>query len=151
MPRFEIKKFHENRGHEGLGYDCDLYMDGVLVCHSNNEGGGAPDMHRFVSKEMREKVMAHIATLPPHHWDESDMHLDDSPMDMDLFMMELICEFQTNKTWKRQCRTKTLFTLVGDKKDEYHIHKQAYSPKVAEGLRKHFGDKLVEIINERFL
>lgn len=150
MPKFEIKRFHENHGHEGLGYDCDLYMDGVLVCHSNNEGGGGCDLHHWASKEMREKMLAYIATLPPHHWDESDLHLEDQPMDMDLFMMNLICEFQTNKTFKRQCKTKTLFTLKSDKRDEYHIHKQAYSPAIVAGLRKHYGDQLVEIINERF-
>ena len=151
MPKFELKKFHENRGHEGLGYDCELWMDGKFVCHSNNEGGGGPDMHHFASREMEEKVMAHLATLPPHRWTKDDIDMEDSPMDMDLFMMELICEFQANKAFKRQCKTKTLFRLKTDKPNEYHVHKQAYSPKIAEGLRKHFGDQLLEIINERFL
>jgi hypothetical protein len=151
MPKFELKKFHENRGHEGLGYDCDLYMDGVLVCHSNNEGGGGPDMHHFVSKEMRDKVMAHIATLPPHRWTEDDIDMEDSPMDMDLFMMELVGEFQANKAFKRQCKTKTLFRLKTDKPNEYHVSKQVFTAKIAEGMRKHYGDQLLEIINERFL
>ena len=150
MPKFEIKKFHENRGHEGVGYDCELWMDGELVCHSNNEGGGGCDLHHFASVEMRKKMDAHIATLPPHHWEEG-FDMDDSPMDMDLFMMNLIAEIQENKAFKRQCKTKTLIRLKGDKPGEYHIYKQAFTPKLAEGIRKHYGDQLVEIINERFV
>ena len=81
----------------------------------------------------------------------TSVDLDPSPMDMDLFMMELICEFQTNKASSVSARRRRSSVSRATRRDEYHIHKQAYSPKIAEGLRKHFGDKLVEIINERFL
>ena len=152
MPKFELKKFHENRGHEGMGYDCELWMDGKLAAHCNNEGGGGPDMYHFVSKDMERKVMAHIATLPPYRWEATEFtEAHDSPMNMDIFMMELICEFQANKAFKRQCKTKTLFRLKGDAADEYHLSKQVFTPKIAEGIRKHYGDQLLEIINERFL
>ena len=151
MPKFELKKFHQNRGHEGLGYDCELWMDGKLAAHCNNEGGGGSDMIRYATPEMQRKVEAHIATLPPYHWGEEDFHLDDSPMTIDLLMMTLITEMQTNKAFKRQCKTKTLFRLKGDAADEYHSSKQVFTPKIAEGIRKHYGDQLLEIINERFL
>ena len=50
---------------------------------------------------------------------------------------------------KRKCRTQTLIRLKGDKPDEYRAIKAAFTPAVAEQIRRKYGDRLLEIINER--
>lgn len=49
---------------------------------------------------------------------------------------------------KRQCQTKTLFRLKGDKPDAHWIVKAPYTPALAARIRAKHGDNLVEIINE---
>lgn len=152
MPKFEIRKFKSQRGHEGPGYYCELWMDGKHIAECFDEGNGGPVLVQYDSPEVRQAVYAHIKTLPPHHWEAdqwSEAH--DSPMDEELFMMELVEAFEIDKMFKRKCKTKTLFRLKGDKPDEYHIYAKPFTAVLADGMRKHYGDTLLEIINERFL
>jgi hypothetical protein len=64
-------------------------------------------------------------------------------------IVDLIGELEVRKTLKRKCRTQTLIRLKGDKPDEYRAIKVAFTPAVAEQIRRKYGDQLVEIINER--
>jgi len=64
-------------------------------------------------------------------------------------IVDLICELEVRKALKRKCRTQTLIRLKGDKPDEYRALKVAFTPAVAEQVRKRYGDRLLEIINER--
>ena len=149
MPKFELKKFHSNQGHEGPGYACELWMDGKLAAHCYNEGnGGSPIMH-YASGEIARTIRAHILTMPPYHWDADEYSEEhDSPMDEELFMLQLVCDYETRKTYIRQCKKNTLIRLKTDKPCEYHVYKKPYTPELAAGIRKHYGDQLAEIINE---
>ena len=149
MPKFELKKYKGQVGHEGPGYACELWMDGKLAAHCFDEGNGGSPILQYVSPEVRRQIQEHISTMPPFHWEADDYHnASDEPMTQELFMLQLVEAHETRKTFVRQCKTKTLFRLKSDKSDEYHICKQAYSPIIVEWLRKQFGDNLVEIINE---
>ena len=61
----------------------------------------------------------------------------------------LVCEHEIRKMFTRKCKTQTLFRLKGDKPDEYRAIKAAFTPAVAEQIRRKYGDQLLEIINER--
>jgi len=67
----------------------------------------------------------------------------------DDIIVDLVCELEARKALKRKCRTQTLIRLKGDKLEEYRIIKVAFSPAVAEQVRRKYGDRLLEIINER--
>ena len=69
--------------------------------------------------------------------------------DADWVIKDLVCEHETRKAFARKCKTQTLFRLKGDKPDEYRAIKAAFTPAVAEQIRRKYGDQLLEIINER--
>jgi len=59
-------------------------------------------------------------------------------------------EKKAEQRMKRQCKTKTLFRLVGDEKGRYWTMKAVYSSVIKTRLEMKYGDKLVEIINEKY-
>jgi hypothetical protein len=144
MPKFEVKKFKKQMGHEGPGYHCQLFMDGRHIAECFDEGNGGPVLVQYDTAEARQTVYAHIKSLPPYHW-EKDQYTEahDSPMDEELFMMVLVEDFQNRK----DCQKKTLFKLGGKKPGLYQINKP-YSPEIAKFLRDKYGADLVEIVNE---
>ena len=149
MPGFDLKKYHKNRGHEGEGFDCELWMDGVLVAHVTDEGGGGAPLYRWASREMMLKLDEHIKTLPPEHVPaQFGMEAYDRPIDRESFIWSLVTRHEEMKRWKRACKTKTLFRLASDGADKWREMKVPFSPAVAEQLRKRFGDDLLCIINE---
>jgi hypothetical protein len=91
MPRFDLKKYHKNRGHEGEGFDCELWMDGVLVARVTDEGGGGPPLYRWASREMMLKLDEHIKTLPPERIPaQFGMEAYDRPIDRESFIWSLV-------------------------------------------------------------
>ena len=149
MPKFEIKKFKSQRGHEGPGYACELWMDDKLAAHCYDEGRGGSPLVQYVSGDVGRQIRQHILTMPPYHWEKSKWEeAHDSPMDEELFMLQLVCAFETQKTYIRQCKKQTLIRLKTDTPTQYHIYKKPYTPELATQIRKHYGDQLAEIINE---
>ena len=69
-------------------------------------------------------------------------------MDEELFLLQLVTVYETRKAFARKCKTQVCFRLKTDKADEYHVYKKPYSPELARQMRQHYGDQLVEIINE---
>ncbi len=54
---------------------------------------------------------------------------------------------------QRLCRTKTIFGIKpdGSSETQYMQRSRPYTPELASQIRANYGDKLVEIVNERFL
>jgi hypothetical protein len=153
MPRFELKKYHKNMGHEGEGFNCELWMDGTLVAHVIDEGGGGAPMFHWATREMASKVLDHIKTLPekvypadPKHGIEAFSH----PADQESFIWDLVEAHLEGKRVRRAAKTKLLFTLKSDAGTDvaYRTLKVPYSEQAAEFVRKKYGDDLLEIINE---
>jgi len=150
MPKFELKKFKSQMGHEGPGFYCLLYVDGVKGAEAINQGDGGMVYWHWFDADAKRKFDEHVAAQP-----EREMGLEfglPSMMkkpDADDIITNLVCEYELAKAFARKCKTKTLFRLKGDKPDEYRELKVAYSLAVADQLRRKYGDQLVEIINER--
>ena len=64
-------------------------------------------------------------------------------------IVEMVCELELRRTFKKKCKTQTIIRLKGDKPEEYRAIKVAYTPAVAEEIRRKYGERLLEIINER--
>lgn len=52
---------------------------------------------------------------------------------------------------KQRCRSRTLVVLHQHGEGQFIEWKKSYSPALAAEIRKHYGDDLKEIINERYL
>jgi hypothetical protein len=150
MAKFEIKSFRSQRGHEGPGFYCILWVDGVKGAEAINQGDGGRVHWSWFDQEAERKFKEYVASLP-----EREMGLEFGLPSMmkkptaDDVIVDLICELETRRAFQRKCKTKTLFRLKGDKADEYRVLKVAYSPAIAEQVRRNYGDQLLEIINER--
>jgi len=150
MPKLEVKSFRSQRGHEGPGFYCILWVDGVKGAEAIDQGDGGMVHWHWFDQEAKRKFDEYVASLP-----EREMGAEFGLPSMmkkptaDDVIVDLICELEVRKALKRKCRTQTLIRLKGDKPDEYRALKVAFTPAVAEQLRRKYGDQLVEIINER--
>ncbi len=145
-----MKSFKSQRGHEGPGFYCILWVDGVKGAEAIDQGDGGMVHWRWFSQEAKRKFDEYVASLPEREIGlESGLPSCMVKPDADLVINDLVCDLEVRKTLKRKCRTQTLIRLKGDKPDEYRAIKAAFTPAVAEQIRRKYGDRLVEIINER--
>jgi len=151
MPRFELKKYHKNMGHEGEGFNCELWMDGALAAHVIDEGGGGPPLYQWASREMAQKVLDHVKTLPEKVYPAAHgMEAFSRPADQESFIWDLVAAHLEDKRTRRAAKTKLLFKLKSDAGTDvaYRTLKAPYGEQAAEFVRKKYGDDLLEIINE---
>ena len=151
MPKFEIKHFRSQRGHEGPGFYCILWVDGVKAAEAIDQGdGGCVHWHWF-DQEAKRKFDEHVASLP----EEDIGHgLGKCKPDADTVIVNLVCEYEMKKKRlariKRDIKKHCCFRLKSEAgtDTDYHTLNYPYSPKAAEWLRTKYGDDLAEILNE---
>lgn len=139
------------KGEDMPGYNATLYKDGKKIGEFDQFGNGAPLNTSFLGREAEKELSEYCKTLgkmPKNPNDGNDFEID---WDSELFMEELALDAMEEKIWKRKCATKTLFRLAGDAEDVYREIKSPYTPAFAQKIRDKYADKLIEIINERFL
>ena len=138
-------------GHEGEGFNCELWMDGALAAHVIDEGGGGAPMFHWATREMASKVLDHIKTLPEKVY-PAGQGMDELrvPADQETFIWDLVAAHLEDKRVRRAAKTKLLFRLKSDEGTDvaYRTLKAPYSEQAAEFVRKKYGDDLLEIINE---
>jgi hypothetical protein len=150
MAKFEIKSFRSQRGHEGPGFYCILWVDGVKGAEAIDQGDGGMVHWRWFNRDAERTFKEYVGSLP-----EREMGLESGLPSMmkkptaDDVIVDLISELEVRKALKRQCRKQTLFRLHGDKPEEYRAIKVRFTPAVAEEIRRKYGGQLLEIINER--
>ena len=148
-PKFEIRKFKSQRGHEGPGFACELYVDGVRGADVVDQGDGGMIYWHWFDAEAKKKWDEHVAAQPEEECGlEFGLPSTMEKPDQDTVMARLVDEFEARRAYTRKCKTKTLFRLKSDKPDTYHEVKLAFTPRVADRLRQQYGDDLLEIINE---
>jgi len=73
-------------------------------------------------------------------------------MSDDLWVSQQVAQHLEDKDFKAKCKKSTLIRLTTDNEGEYQIYRNvAYTPAIADQLRKKHGDTLTEIINERYI
>lgn len=146
---YTIKNLKTMNGMEGMAYSCTLYRDGIKIAECIQDGRGGNTNIRFLNRDEEKKLDAHCATLPPC----PPFYPGDKPlnMDADLFIAQLVEQFQTDKQLKSWCKKKTVYRVPGQqyKEGEYSISPTPYTSKIKDFLVGKYG-KDVEIINEKF-
>lgn len=105
--------------------------------------------HTF-SGTPEEKILCEfIETLPLDP--PSDIFPEGMKADIDTFVSRLVDGYETEKQLRRWCNTKTVFQLTTNKEGEYKTINRRYNESVKQYIQKKYGDKLKEIVNERFL
>ena len=124
------------------GYSCSVYVDGKRATIFTEYGNGGPAQVDQIDSDLCDKVIA-------QHKPEKcfDDEIVDSFNDV---VPGLVQEYETNKNFKRMCKTKTLFKMKSDSKDTVNIWDVKFSTHIKNALRIKYGYDIVEIINERF-
>lgn len=147
---YTVKNVKSFQGREGNGYECSLYKDGKKIgTVTDTASGGMTDF--YLDKGEKEILDAHCLTLPKWGSEFGDGE-DKYDTDCDIFIGNIVSEFEQTRDMKRKCNKKTLFTLHTDKKKGmFWSMNSLYTPKIKAYLEDKYGKKLKEIINERFV
>ena len=109
---FTIKSFKTWSTHDGGGYQFTLYYDGKKFAFVHNDGNGGWVEVNCENKEDQKRFDDYISSLPK--WKSS---IDGSDMDMtsDIFMDELVNEYELAKKLAKAKKKGTTFRLTTDK------------------------------------
>ena len=160
---YAVKNVRSFQGREGLGFTCSLYRDGKRIgTVTDAANGGMIDFYLHdgekekldkFCKDNFEPEIHKIPTEPPI-WDQKYTgETENVPIaiDVDMFVSHLVDEFENQKKIKRLCKKNTLYHLITDKAGSYWSLQHPYTPIIKRYLQDEYGDKLVEIVNERFI
>jgi hypothetical protein len=119
-----VKKIKTFRGHDGQGYNCDLYVDGVLAAYCTEMADGGEMQIDYVSREMRDKV-ENWAKAQPRVEEKDKSIWPDGYSDFCLFVFidKLVGDAEHEKRvkaqYKRWLKTQVCFQVPGDKEGEF--------------------------------
>ena len=164
-----MRKVKTFRGREGDGFNAELCRDGKPVAFVMDDANGG--MYRWEWYDRSEprvkktvegydgkpfertmtpeeaKLEDHVATLPKESWEyDAELHA----VTDEIFVGGLVDDVANDKRMKRLCKTKVLFRLAGDKEGEYRTVKAAYDARVKEWMAGKYGDKVVEVLNDKY-
>ena len=132
-----------NMSEETTAFTASLYINGKKAADVKNEGTGGDNYPRFLDRELQKEFYEFCQTIP--YPGES------FNMTYDSFIGDLLTEWISNDDWKKACKKGITVIFKRHAKGEYSTIKGAYTPARAQQVRDHYGDELVEIINERFI
>lgn len=145
MGVYEVKGVKSFIGLEGYGFNATLYRDGKKVAFVIDDANGGCYNFDFVSNEAENEFNAYIKTLPEIEFQGSKLTVDS-----DIFVGELVEQYETGKKLKSWCKTKTVFILKSDKAGEYRTVLHVYTDAVRKFLESKYKDDLLEVVNLRY-
>lgn len=98
-----VKKFH---GHDGNGFDASLYVNGTRIAIVSDDGWGGEYMYDILDQEKFDALQAEVVKLT---WCTAIVNGGPKktyPMDMDIFVGELVEEAFTKKDARGKVITK---------------------------------------------
>ena len=76
LQSFHAKKVKEFRGHDGYGYNADIYLGKNKIAEVDEDGWGGGLRIDYVSDEMKQKSDEIINNLPKCKWNETGSSLE---------------------------------------------------------------------------
>jgi hypothetical protein len=134
-------------------YVCNVYFDNKKVARIFEAGNGGcldidiTDAAKYKEMEAYFKdVVLPLNPPKPYDFDPSKSF----QIDIDVFYSALVELFEENKQYKSWCRTKVCFSVKGDPDGEWRTLKGKYCQSAKDWIMNKYGDKVKEILNERF-
>lgn len=133
-------KVHNDMSEETACFSATVYVNGKKVGTAKNDGrGGCNDY--WIDKDISLKAL----------FDWAEQETGETFESLDWYLYGLIDKWEQEKTFKRWCKTQTVFQLKGDAEGEYRTVKMPYSPQIVKAIKAKYGNELTEILNERFV
>ena len=156
---YSVKGVKSFTGREGYGFECSLYDGPTRVARVLNEANGASNDYFWTDtdKELTEVEIPHPngktirkkCTPNEAKFLRYIQTFSDEPEAEDMFVAQLVDDYENRQRLKRHCRDKTLFRKAGDENGAYRVIRSKYSPQLARQIRQEYND-VEEIVNERF-
>lgn len=111
-PKIELKKVKTFRGHDGIGLDCDLYVDGKKVAHVfDSAHGGENEYHAYGSSteeyrannKILEELEEYAKTLHPHKFPD-ELGGREYPQDLGDIINNILNEIEKEKLDKKMVK-----------------------------------------------
>jgi hypothetical protein len=171
---YEVKGVKTLNTDDGFAYSATLYRDGIKVAVVNHDGfGGEPMIHWDDYKQSRVTVdwvnddgnPFQIERCTPEEaklyeflrgktWTMEDCgeKFEGKKFQVGLahYIDELVTDFDNDKRFKRMCKNSTLYRLKGSDKGSWTAISTPFTQKMKDELVAKHGDKLEEILNERY-
>jgi len=146
--KVELKslKVHKDMSEETTCFSATIYIDGIKAGDARNSGHGGMTMVHIFDPDLRKKLAAFVDTLPT---EKSQYFPEGLKLEVDSYIDTLVEQAEELKWLKRNCKGKTMFRTSDQKSGEWFTIKSPFSPAVKDHLVKKYGDKLVEIANEK--
>ena len=120
-------------------FNAVIFIDGIRAGTVENDGHGGCNFYFFTDRKVEEAFKAFA---------KAETGADFEPEDV--YIGKLLDQYETEKQFRRWCKTKTVFRLKGDKPEQWRTLKSPYSPASVQFVRSKYGDQVEEILNERF-
>jgi hypothetical protein len=158
-PTVTIKNYRECEGMDGIAWSGTIYVDGKKAAFARNSGSGGPNDYDWSPSSKKnqwggpvhDRLVAYVKTLPPlpPHPVYGGNPL---PMDLDLFLEELIGDMQENKQVRRWCKANKCLVYRTSDMEQGQWYKTSDANSLANRKRAiaEFLSKTVEFANDRF-
>ena len=137
---YSIKGFKSCTSTDGEAFSLTLLKNGKKIGTVHNSGTGAPNHYDLDCGEMAELKTAARSVL------------DEGFEVEDVFIENLINDWDNDKRFRRLCKKSIIYRIMGDKAGQYRQWVTIFSSDKALEIRNHFKAKNVEveeILNEK--
>jgi len=140
---YSVKNVKTFRGEDGLGFACTLYRGNKRIAYVVDPADGSFCRWDWFNEHEEHDFDKYCKSLPLIKSEYGDYHPT-----WDIVVTDLANEYEENRTLKAKCKRRWVVRLKGDEPYNYHSwEKEMYRRSAIE---KHFGDKIVEFVNDRF-
>ena len=148
--KVELKrvKIANNMSQETVAFTADLWVNNAKIADLRNDGRGGPN-HIMPIMVKNESTIDRIRAF--EKWCEAQPPCDDLPMTADFYISLMLERFEMDKEYRKLCKTKTLIRRKGNREDQFHVWPHRYCPELATHIRQVEGNRLLEIVNERYI
>jgi len=151
-PKVELKNLtlYAGMSEETLAFNATIYVDGKKAGDASNRGHGEPISYHFDDPDVRDRCEEWAKSLPADEADAGNGEAFTIESDLEYVLTMMVSEEDERRWLKRQCSRKVMFLLEGDRKGSYRGWKAKWTTGVKQELHEKYGDKLLQIVNERF-
>jgi len=145
MTKFTVTKVKTFRGHDGLGWNCTLMMDGKPIAEVHDGAYGGEPEFTWLDRAHEKALRDHCKTLPPHK-DKQYPNLPALDITYDMFVADLVNEQLMAKEDAKIAKkflTHVCFHRDGDSKGSFTIVKIPPTPENKKLMRDKYGRDIV--------
>lgn len=133
---WNVKAVKFFRGHDGDGFNANLYYNNKKVATVDDDAWGGGFQYRWLSKEM-EKQFQEFCNSMCEPWDYSDKD-EFIIYGMDTAVDRLVSEYEFQRKLKQHIKNKVCFRVRGQDRHEYHYITGMFTKSIKEHIEKKY-------------